>query len=72
MNVYIYKTNIQTKKLARTIETLLQKFQSISHYSIDLEDCDKVLRIEAEAKLAENQLQYELLNQGVFLEQLPD
>jgi tRNA G26 N,N-dimethylase Trm1 len=47
MEVLILKTNIRYKKQVKTVAPLLDGRDSISRWNIDLEDIDKVLRIES-------------------------
>lgn len=58
MKLLIYRTDIKTKKKVKTIEHLFENRSTISDWSIDLEDVDKVLRIEA----TENMNELELIN----------
>jgi len=44
--VEVFKTNVQTTAAAAMIVALLQKRIINSHVNFDLDDCDKVLRIE--------------------------
>ena len=47
MEVLILKTNIRYKKHVKEIAPLLDGRNSISRWNIDLNDVDKVLRIES-------------------------
>jgi tRNA G26 N,N-dimethylase Trm1 len=47
MDVLILKTNIRFKKEVKAVAPLLDGQDSISRWNIDLNDIDKVLRIEA-------------------------
>lgn len=48
MEVLVLKTNIRYKKNVRAVAPLLNGRNSISRWNIDLEDIDKVLRIESD------------------------
>jgi hypothetical protein len=48
MEVLILKTNIRYKKNVKAVAPLLNGRNSISRWNIDLEDIDKVLRIESD------------------------
>lgn len=48
MEVLILKTNIRYKKQVKTVASLLDGQGNISRWNIDLNDIDKVLRIEAD------------------------
>ncbi|HTD41124.1 MAG TPA: hypothetical protein VK671_10925 [Mucilaginibacter sp.] len=47
MEVLVFKTNVTSKKKVSEISSLLTSFPAIQQWNFDLEDCDKVLRIEA-------------------------
>jgi len=47
MEVLVFKTNVTSKRKVNKVRTLLTSFPSIRQWNFDLEDCDKVLRIEA-------------------------
>ena len=51
MKISVFKTNIQYKKQVRKISPLLNSISDINRWNIDLHDCDKVLRIEADKHL---------------------
>lgn len=42
----IFKTNITTKTKVRKIRSALNRLLQHAQWTIDLEDCDKVLRVE--------------------------
>lgn len=44
--VEIFKTNVDSRKLASKIVTDLNQLYPNYHINFDLEDCDRVLRIE--------------------------
>ncbi len=53
MKILIFRTNIKTKKKVKAIKPLFNNHPSISNWSIDIEDIDNVLRIEAAENLNE-------------------
>ncbi len=53
MEVLIYFTNIDTVADIRTVSVDLNAMAAIKRWTVDIEDCDKVLRIEASADLSE-------------------
>ena len=55
MELYIFKTNIQNKKNAKFLDRLFKQYP-VNRWTIDIEDVDKVLRIEASDSLFENEL----------------
>lgn len=46
MMVEVFKTNVKSKAAARQLVTRLQLLFPDSRVNFDLEDCDRVLRIE--------------------------
>jgi len=54
MNTLIFKTNISTQKDFMVVKTALEKSFEIKRSTIDLDDCDKVLRIETTQSKPEN------------------
>lgn len=51
--VEVFKTNIQQPKQAASLLAVLSQHFPLSRINVDLEDCDKVLRVEGEIVLAE-------------------
>jgi hypothetical protein len=47
MEILVFKTNVTSRKKVSMIAPLFTSFPTIRQWSFDLEDSDKVLRIEA-------------------------
>jgi hypothetical protein len=47
MEVLIFKTNVSNKRKVSKVKPLLASVNAIKQWNFDLEDCDKVLRIES-------------------------
>lgn len=47
MNIAVYKTNVDTQETAESIIAAIQDQIGKCEVSFDLEDCDKVLRVES-------------------------
>lgn len=47
MEILVFKTNITSKKKVSMVAPLLTSLPGIGQWNFDLDDCDKVLRIEA-------------------------
>ena len=71
MDILIFKTNLADKKHVKKLFPLFRSMQGISRWNVDLEDCEKILRIEAEQLCAE-QIETMLANAGYFCEELQD
>lgn len=46
-SIYIFKTNINTLEQIKKANSFLSKNSKIEKWNIDLEDCDKVLKVES-------------------------
>lgn len=51
--IYVFKTSVKTKKAVRQLTPKLNDILSSSKWNFDLEDCDKILRIDSETKISE-------------------
>ncbi len=70
--IWVFKTSVRTRTEARNISEILRSIVlSGGSWSFDLDDCDKVLRIESE-KLEITSLQLALAQEGVVCEELDD
>lgn len=47
MIVSVYKTNVNTKTKLRKVKPVLNRILLNSKWNFDLEDCDKILRVES-------------------------
>jgi hypothetical protein len=56
MELLIFQTDIKSKNKVKSIKPLLNNHSDIIKWSIDLEDIDNVLRIEATANLLEEEV----------------
>jgi len=63
--VEVFKTNVQSPVVAAMLVALLQKRIINSHVNFDLDDCDKVLRIEGND--VSHQLVIEILKKRGYL-----
>ena len=45
--VYVFKTSVTTKVAIKKLAPALDKLSFISKWNFDLQDCDRILRIEA-------------------------
>jgi hypothetical protein len=69
--VLIFKTDIRYKKDVKVIFPFLTSCPDIIHWNVDLQDCDKILRVELNnANTAI--IRTHLNGLGYFCEELPD
>ncbi|WP_420387450.1 hypothetical protein [Roseivirga sp.] len=54
MKLLIFKTNIENESRVKKVNALLAYNPNVMGWSVDLEDRDKVLRIEAEDQVQES------------------
>lgn len=72
MVLYILKTNINTRKRVNSLSRVFGNDSNILDWNVDLEDVDKVLRIEALSHLKENEIINKVRAHGFYCEALPD
>lgn len=72
MKLLIFRTDIKTKKKVKSLKPLFKEQATINKWTVDTEDIDNVLRIEAAENLTENDIIYLLNNQGFYCEPLVD
>lgn len=58
--IYILKTTVKNEKQAQKIAKKFEKIDQIKHWYFDLNDCDKVLKIETEPAILPKV--YDILN----------
>ena len=47
-HIFVFKTSVKTKKHVKQLRPLLTELLKQSKWNFDLEDCDKILRINSE------------------------
>lgn len=72
MELLIFETDIKSKKKVKSLKPLLNQHRDIIHWSIDLEDIDKVLRIEATSNLLEEEVIDLIKDNGFNIKALSD
>lgn len=71
-NLHIFRTDIKTKKKVKSIKPVLDNIPNIQEWSIDLEDTDNVLRVEARNNLTANEVILLIKTYGFYCEELED
>ena len=71
MNVFVYRTDIDSDYDLEGIDELLSSHETILRWNVDRDDVDKVLRIESTADNAEELLRT-VAGAGFFCEELKD
>ena len=72
MNLLIFKTDIHTKRKVSLLKQHFKRVPSIIDWNVDTEDIDKVLRIEANETLKEQDVIALMKTQGFYCEPLND
>jgi hypothetical protein len=49
--IYVFKTSVKYKKHVRQLSPFLNNLLQQSKWNFDLEDCDKILRIDSEENI---------------------
>lgn len=68
MNIYVFKTSIEPKDV-RTVDRILHALIPNGIWNYDLEDCDRILRIESGKDIVEL-VCFEMAKDGFYCEEL--
>lgn len=69
--VYVFKTSVKTKRDVKNLKPNLTKLIPLTKWNFDLEDCDKILRIESQKEITTLIIK-ELQRCGFYCEELTD
>ena len=72
MELLIFKTNIQYKKNLKAVKKLFNAEPTIADWSVDIEDIDKVMRVESLGTLSEQDIIMLVNKLGLECESLAD
>ncbi|MCX2681617.1 hypothetical protein OOZ15_16820 [Galbibacter sp. EGI 63066] len=72
MKLLIFRTDIKTKKKVKSLKPILKNQSTITEWTVDTEDIDNVLRIEAKETLTEKEVIHLLKKNGYYCEPLLD
>lgn len=72
MNVIVLKTNLATAEMVERLNPILNQHTLVAEWHVDLEDIDRVLRIETPEDVGEDYFQNLLVNQGFKIELFAD
>jgi len=70
VKIHVFKTNIETRLDLATVKQPLNSNPNIIKWSIDLEDIDKVLRVESSENLSEKEIISLIKYRGFYIEEL--
>ncbi|MBO9200107.1 MULTISPECIES: hypothetical protein [Niastella] len=69
MEVLVFKTNLRFKKQINAVTPHINNLQGIARWNVDLDDTDKILRIES-VDLSPRSVEVTLQQAGYFCEEL--
>jgi hypothetical protein len=69
--IFVFKTNVSDNSAIQNLQPLLDRHLPDSIWNFDLEDCDKILRIDSQIEIAETTINL-LQDNGYDCEELPD
>lgn len=70
MECFVFRTNIRNKREVEFISTLLNGISGIAEWSVDLEDWEKILRVEGTC-IQPGQIMSILRSVGVEIQEMP-
>jgi len=71
MEILVFKTDVSNRKRVNALAPHLQNIKGIIKWNVDLQDVDKVLRIEC-SSIAPNTIEKRLQQAGYFCQELSD
>jgi len=69
MDILVFKTNVEDLTQVKKISPHLRNIDGVLKWNIDLHDCDKVLRVEADG-LSPHSIEEILQSAGYFCKEL--
>ncbi len=72
MNLLIFETNVTSRKRLRALKPVLGKLSEVLDWTVDIEDIDHVLRIEATPNLTEADVIKVVRRHGFYIDIMPD
>jgi len=72
MELFIFQTDIKSKKKIKSLKPILNQHSEILDWSVDLEDIDNVLRIEATNNLIQDEIITLVQTHGFYIKTLAD
>ena len=71
MDILVFKTDVRNRKRVNALAPHLENMKGIIKWNVDLQDVDKVLRIECHS-ISANVIEKSLRQAGYFCEELND
>ena len=70
MEVLVFKTNLRYKKQVNELTPHMNNLQGVLRWNVDLDDSDKILRVEANELCCPRKVEDTLVQAGYFCEEL--
>lgn len=72
MKLFILKTDISSRRQLDRLAPVFEQNKCIRRWTVDLEDIDKVLKVETNNDSEQNELIRLVRDQGIYCEELAD
>lgn len=72
MKLFILKTDIKSQLQVNKLRPVFQRNDSIARWTVDLDDVDRVLKLETRIDLKQEEMIKIVRDQGIKCEELPD
>ncbi len=72
MKLFILKTNIKSQLQVNKLRPVFQRYNHIARWTVDLDDVDRVLKVETKVDAEQAELINLVRKQGIYCEELPD
>ncbi|MGV3765731.1 MAG: hypothetical protein ACO1NW_06365 [Chitinophagaceae bacterium] len=72
MEILVFKTDIHNDTEVEAISPILETLPMVSRWNVDLQDVDKILRIESKETACARNIESVLQKAGFYCEELPD
>ncbi|MEP0986037.1 hypothetical protein [Ekhidna sp.] len=72
MKLFILKTNIQSQLQINKLRPVFQKYNHIARWTVDLDDIDRVLKVETKVDSEQSELINLVRKQGIYCEELSE
>ncbi|MEO9483123.1 MAG: hypothetical protein ABJG47_06745 [Ekhidna sp.] len=72
MKLFILKTNIKSQLQVNKLKHEFDKYTHIARWTVDLDDIDRVLKVETKVDAEQSELINLVGKHGIYCEELPD
>ena len=72
MNTIILRTHIQSNEEREALESIIEQLPEVFRWNLDLDDCDKVLKVVGGENLTESDVMKTLYKRGISAELMSD